>query len=34
MENLDLIILTILVSILYFGFGLTIFKSSEKPPRK
>jgi hypothetical protein len=27
MENIDIIILTILVSVLYLGFGVTIYKS-------
>jgi hypothetical protein len=34
MENLDIIILTVIVVVLYLGFGLTIFKTSHKPPVK
>lgn len=34
MENLDIFILTAAVVILYVGFGLTIFKASEKNPKK
>lgn len=32
MENIDIFILTLIVIILYVGFGLTIFSASEKPP--
>ena len=31
MENLDLIILTIVVVILYLGFAITLYKSSKDP---
>jgi hypothetical protein len=30
MENLDLIILTILVSVSFFGLGLSIYKTEKK----
>jgi len=31
MENLDLIILTLVVVILYLGFAVTLYKSSKDP---
>lgn len=31
MENLDLIILTSVVVILYLGFAITLYKSSKDP---
>ena len=30
MENLDLIILTVLVSVSFFGLGFSIFKTEKK----
>jgi|688.fasta_scaffold06266_18 hypothetical protein len=30
MENLDLIILTVLVSVSFFGLGYSLFKSEKK----
>jgi hypothetical protein len=30
MENLDLIILTVLVSVSFFGLGFSLFKSEKK----